>query len=67
MISWILNKFKRKDYPPKIPYNWKKYHRRVEINNAIRDLAKELQKIKEKLNNLTEKGKEDEQNTRPRK
>ena len=50
MINWILDKFKRKDYPPKIPYNWKKYHRRVDINNALRDLADERVEIKKILN-----------------
>ena len=56
MIKWILDRFERRDYPPKIPYNWKKYHRRVEINNAIRDLAKEITEIKK----IIKKGEDNE-------
>ena len=57
MIKWILDRFERRDYPPKKPYPmWKKYYRRVDINNAIRDLAKEIKEIKK----IIKKGEDNE-------
>ena len=50
MINWILNKFPKREYPTKKIFKRKTYYRRVEINNAIRDLADEIVEIKKILN-----------------